>query len=386
MKTLKVYSKGGLVILKPDSALAYVYDAGDVLSASNNSTISTGIDITDTTTSQVIFSAVDYRAIEDESGTDLNSSRAAVVTDLNAIFEKKVLDDFVVKDETSALSGTTKIRHKAGSGGADRDEGGTLELDLHSASIGLYGSDLKITETDLSNTSGKAQAYGRLQFYLEDTNTPVQAMDFTRSNAFGTVANIYSSDLTITGDVTFSGASGTVTFSGDTSGIAYTDISGTPTIPTNVSDLTNDSGFITAANSLEGIYLDIVTRTSAYGNGSFEGWHVFYGSGTLSTGKIYSYGASGWVAIDNSAEATTKGLLGFAKGTSPTTDGLVTSGILGSSAFSSFSAGDILYVGSSGALSATAPTTSGRFVRVVGYALGSNNIYLNPSPDYIELS
>lgn len=388
MKTLKVYSKGGLVILKPDGDLAYVYDAGDVLSASNNSTISTGIDITDTTTSQVIFSAVDYRAIEDESGTDLNSSRAAVVTDLNAIFEKKILDDFVVKDENSDNSGTTKIRHKAGTAGADRDVGGTLELDTHAASIGLYGSYLKITEDDLSNTTGKTAAYGRLQVYLENADTPVEVLDMAMSSLVqAPVVDLNTSSLDVSGDVTFSSAAGTVTFSGDTSGIAYADISGTPTIPTATSDLTNDSGFITSANHLVGQKLEFETKGSSYSQG-WEGTIVKYGTDTLQAGKAYVYTSSGWTAADADVEGKTKGLFGIALGSDADVDGLFVRGIWTSSLFSGYSAGDTLYISlNEGAITnSIASHTTGDFVRVVGYALASGVIYLDPSPDYIELS
>jgi len=229
MKTIQIYSKGGLVILKADVETGLVYDGGGVLSASNNSTISSGIDITDTTTSRLVFSGLDYRGIEDESGTVLNSSRAATVTDLNAIFDKKVLDDFIVKDENSDLSGTTKIRHKEGSGGEDRDEGGTLELDLHSASIGLYGSYLKITEDDLNNTSGKNAAYGRLQMFLENAGTPVEVLDMQMSSLVqAPIVDLNTSSIDVSGDVTFSSAAGTVTFSGNTSGIDYNDLSNIP--------------------------------------------------------------------------------------------------------------------------------------------------------------
>ena len=40
----------------------------------------------------------------------------------------------------------------------------------------------------------------------------------------------------------------------------------------------------------------------------------------------------------------------------------------------------------SGRMLATAPDTSGDFVRIVGHQFGTNLIYFNPSPDFIELS
>jgi hypothetical protein len=80
-------------------------------------------------------------------------------------------------------------------------------------------------------------------------------------------------------------------------------------------------------------------------------------------------------------------LFGIALGTSSATNGLLTYGIIESSGFSSFSAGDTLYISTTeGAITSTAPTATGDFVRVVGYALGSNRIFIRPSEDYIELS
>tara|TARA_R100001460_G_scaffold44082_1_gene80640 strand:- start:334 stop:609 length:276 start_codon:yes stop_codon:yes gene_type:complete len=91
--------------------------------------------------------------------------------------------------------------------------------------------------------------------------------------------------------------------------------------------------------------------------------------------------------VDADTEGKTKGLFGLALGTSSATDGLLTYGIMASSLFSGFSAGDTLYVSTTeGTITSTAPTASGDFVRVVGYALGSSQIFIRPSEDYIELS
>jgi len=395
MDSIKVYIKNGLVLIKPSAGNPFVYEAGDILTASNNSTLAAGVDITDDTTSKVFLSGIDYRRIFDESGTVLAASRSATVTALNTIFQQRVLDDFIVKDETSELTGTTKIRHKEGTGGADRDEGGTLELDLHSASIGLYGSYLKITEDDLNNTSGKNSAYGRLQVYLENTGTPIEVLDMQMTNLVSApIVDLNTSSLDVSGDVTFSTVSGTVTFSGDTSGIAYGDITGTPTIPTNVSDLTNDSGFITSANELDGIYLEVFTRSSSYGSGSYEGQIVKYGNNTnLSAGKAYVLSNDGgspvanatWIEADADLEASTKGLFGIALGSSATSDGLLVRGIRGQN--TSANPGDLMYIStSSGLITSAIPQTQGDFVRVIGYALSSTLLYVDPSPDYIELA
>ena len=390
MADLKAYYEGNGKVALRFLGTEYLFEGGGRLIAANETTtgLTTTIKITDTVESEVIFPGMPHTKIKDRDGNALGATQAATVTALNAIFDKKVLDDFVVKDETSDNSGTTKIRHKEGSGGADRDVGGTLELDTHAASIGLYGSYLKITEEDLSNTTGKTVAYGRLQLYLENANSPVEVLDMEMSSSVQAPAvDLNTSSLDVSGDVTFSSASGTVTFSGDTSGIAYGDISGTPTIPSNVSDLTNDSGFITGANELDGQILEVITRSSAYANNTYEGHVIKFGSDTLQAGKFYVHTSSGWTAVDADVEAKTHGLFGIALGTASGTDGLLVRGIHASSAHSGYSAGDTLYVSTTeGGITNTAPSATGDFVRVVGYALGSNYIYLDPSPDYIELS
>ena len=381
MDSIRVYIKNGLVLIKPSIGNPFVYEAGDILTASNNSTLTTGVDITDGTTSTVILSGIDYRRIFDESGTVLAASRSATVTALNTLFAQRVLDDFVVKDDTSGLTGTTKIRHKEGTGGADRDEGGTLELDLHSASIGLYGSYLTITEEDLSNTSGKDGAYGRLQLFLENAGTPVEVLDMEMSNLVQAPAvDLNTSSLDVSGDVTFSSAAGTVAFSGDTSGIDYGDISNTPTIP--------GDPYI-----LNGVYLKVETRDTAYSNDSYEGDVLKWGAASsMSAGQLRRMGAAGspaasrWSNADADAESTASGMLGIALGSSATTDGMFIKGVI---AFAnSFTPGDTLYVSltAGGITNDISSYTTGDIVRIVGYAMSTGLIYFDPSDDYVELS
>ena len=142
--------------------------------------------------------------------------------------------------------------------------------------------------------------------------------------------------------------------------------------------------------TLEGIYLEVVTRNSAYTAGDYEGKVVKFGTGTLTAGKIYVLRDSGgsplWDEADADAEIQTKGLMGLALGTSPTTDGLLVSGI--STYSNSFTVGAPLYISlTSGTLTDDLSShTTGDFVRVAGYALSTQLVYLNPSPDYIEIA
>jgi hypothetical protein len=176
------------------------------------------------------FYNIAHTTFTDENGTALGATQSATITALQAILDDNTnLLSFVKPDISSGSTGTTKLVHIKDNTDADRDNAGTLELDTHSASIGLYGSYLKITEDDLNNTSGKNSAYGRLQVYLENAGTPVEVLDMQMSNTVQAPAvDLNTSSLDVSGDVTFSGVANTVTFSGDTSGIDYGDISNTP--------------------------------------------------------------------------------------------------------------------------------------------------------------
>ncbi len=141
-----------------------------------------------------------------------------------------------------------------------------------------------------------------------------------------------------------------------------------------------------STNELDGQSIEIITRSSAYANNTWEGEVVKFGSDTLVQNKFYVHTSSGWVTADADVEANTKGLFGIALGTSSATDGLLVKGIHSSNAHA-FSAGDTLYVGTTeGTVTTTVPSTPGEYVRVVGYVLSSSYIYINPSPDYIEIA
>jgi hypothetical protein len=148
-----------------------------------------------------------------------------------------------------------------------------------------------------------------------------------------------------------------------------------------------------STNELDGQYLEFFTRSSAYGNGSYEGQVVKYGNNTnLSAGKAYVLSSDGgspvanatWVEADANSLSGTKGLFGIALGSSATSDGLLVRGIRGQN--TGANPGDIMYISTaSGTVTNAIPQTPGDFVRVIGYALSSNLLYVDPSPDYIEL-
>lgn len=140
-------------------------------------------------------------------------------------------------------------------------------------------------------------------------------------------------------------------------------------------------------NELDGQILEYITRSTAFSNGSIEGEVLKYGGGTLVETKAYVYGSSAWTAVDADLEAKTRGLFGIALGTSGLVSGLLIRGVMQHTSFSSFAIGDILYISTTeGTITNTAPTATGDFVRVIGYALGNSYIMVHPSATYIELA
>lgn len=92
-----------------------------------------------------------------------------------------------------------------------------------------------------------------------------------------------------------------------------------------------------------------------------------------------------WKA-DASAESTASTLLAIAT-ESISADATGTFLINGSFTSSSLTVGSIYYVSeTAGAFTATAPTTSGSIVRIIGYAISATRLYFNPDNTYIENS
>ena len=150
--------------------------------------------------------------------------------------------------------------------------------------------------------------------------------------------------------------------------------------------ITEADGAITIGAG-DGTELELAVRDTAVSSaGEVEGTIVKFGTTTgMTAGDVYCWNGTDWVPVDADAEATTKGLLGVALGVSSANDGLLTNGV----AYLSHdpgAAGDVLYVHTTaGQVSATQPSATGDFVRVVGYCLADNKVFFSPSQDYIEI-
>ena len=118
---------------------------------------------------------------------------------------------------------------------------------------------------------------------------------------------------------------------------------------------------------------------------------VFFGSGTLTAGKLYFLHTDGaWTETDADAVATgADQMIGIALGANPVVNGVLIRGFFDAATYlSNFSSGKAIYVSTTAAsMDTTAPSATGDFVRIVGYCTTTANvIYFNPSSEWIELA
>jgi len=94
---------------------------------------------------------------------------------------------------------------------------------------------------------------------------------------------------------------------------------------------------------------------------------------------VYLSGADTWTAADASAESTCSKLLGIRiSATEVQTHGVYTT--------TGLTAGSIYYVSeTTGAITATQPTTATSIVRVIGYALSTTELFIDPDKTWVEI-
>ena len=111
-----------------------------------------------------------------------------------------------------------------------------------------------------------------------------------------------------------------------------------------------------------------------------------FGSGASTAGNCYYWGSTGWVLTDADTAADSRGLLALATSSVDFSRGMLIRGFYKDTTWS-WTQGNVLYLGTTaGKLTQTQPTGTGDIVRVVGYALSSDEIFFDPSKDWIELA
>jgi len=112
-------------------------------------------------------------------------------------------------------------------------------------------------------------------------------------------------------------------------------------------------------------------------------------SGSVTGGTIYYLGSASMVVANASAVATASGLLAVGTDSGSPSEMLLEGAVkVPNNDFSSATKGDVLYLSTtSGRVTATAPSSAGEVVRVVGYVLtpASGYIYWSPDKNWVEI-
>lgn len=332
------------------SALA-ITDGSTTVNDVSQITVSGDITLTDDTGGLVTISATDttYTITTVDSGNDalIRLSDGSTNDDITIAAGSGITIDHTTDTITINSSGGTTINNNGdnrvitGSASANTLEG---EANL------LYDAGV----LDVKNAGSQSE----VKLYCENANAHFVSLKAPADAGF-------SGNVTYTFPAVYAASSGQV-LSSDTSG--------------------NLSWASVSANSLGGQVASYEVQASALASGDHEGQIVKIGTDTdLVAGTLYYWSGTSWDVADNNAESTAKGPLGIALGTSSANDGVLTQGVYQPASTPPGSAGSLLYLGATGALTAAAPVTNGKILRVMGQNLDGTNILFQPSQDFIEL-
>ena len=161
-----------------------------------------------------------------------------------------------------------------------------------------------------------------------------------------------------------------------------------------------DTAHLSGAQTFTGVKVfnsaKILNRTLSITPGSsageFDGDVVYTGTTTsMDVGELYFYNSSGtWTKTSAALEASTKGLLAIALGAASDDDGMLLRGMVTTIPVAGTpDEGATIYMrASAGAITTSAPSSSGQFVRIIGYCMENSDdrIYFNPDDTYIEIA
>jgi len=254
------------------------------------------------------------------------------------------------------------------------------------------GNDIRLFKAGVEYGKFKNDS-GSLALYSSITNEDI----FFRGDDGGVLIDALTLDMSEAGTATFnnvvyasngSKAAPTYSFTGDTNtgmyrgsadSIAFTSGDNTSFV-IGASSVTVNENLILTSNA------NIVLDTNLSGS---SGTIIKIGTGTLTAGVCYMMQADkSWFATDIGDEEYSRGLIAIALGSgasAATDDGMLINGIF-YDASHSFTIGLPLFLtGDAGALSNTAPSSSGDLVRVVGYAVNDDEIYFCPDNTWVIL-
>jgi len=216
------------------------------------------------------------------------------------------------------------------------------------------------TNTGTVDTTGTVNANEFARFDDSNTLEALTVAETKTALSLNNVENTAISTFAGSSNITTVGTLGSLTTTGDISGNGST---------LKVSEIDTSAGSAGSAGA-KGINAETVT---------------FY-SDTVIAGYVYYLGASAWASSDADAVSTSKGFMGVATSTNSNT-GMVIRGIVYMGADPGGSVGDVVYLSTATGRLTTdiSGFTTGDVVRIMGYKVGTNLVFFDPSKDWIEL-
>jgi hypothetical protein len=287
--------------------------------------------------------------------------------------------------------------------------GGT-PTDVEQCSITFYRTGDKGDGTSgTSGTRGTSGTSGNTGTSGTSGNTGTSGTSGTRGTSGTSGANGTSGTSGANGTSGTSGGNGTSGTSGangtsgtagsagtsGTSGTGFTTIS-----PTTDNNVLTANGTANSANSepnltFNGNTLTVTGTLSVSGRYQFThqtinelsanggyGDIVTFGSGTVATFSTYNFNSSSqWVSTDADTSTST-GLIGIAIGGN-VSSGILLRGYVRNSSWSWATASALYLSTTASTMTQTAPTATGDYIRIVGYAISTNTIYFCPDNTWI---